>query len=131
MSILKAKELVTFNNELYFIVISFREPETSEELSLIKENYLFDIVLRKNEFIFLCKKIENAEILQEWIYNENIINSVVEDFLQKKEIKKTEDIDNYILEVNNNPKVIYSPIILRKIFLDKLMENVNVPEQIT
>lgn len=128
---IQGKEVILYENNLYFIVSQFREPESSEELSKIKSKTIHDIVLRKNEMIYLGLKIDDAEVLEEWVANESVIESLVSEFLQKKEIKKIEELDNYIVEINADPMIHLSPVILRKFFTEKLTENVDAIQQAT
>ena len=120
----KGQQVVDFNNEKFIVIASFKEPET-EILDRIKLKYLFDTMLRKDGIMYLCQKIDDAEILEELTWDENIINQKVIDFLQKKEIKKIEEVDNYLIEINSESVLKYDEEILRKLLLEKLTGEIN------
>jgi len=119
---------IKFQDELYFAFQKFQNPDEIT-LEKIKNEFIFDRILRKNNFIYLCNKIEEVEIISEYITSKFIITSVVEEFLNKKEFKKIEEIDNYILEINSDEKIQYDSEITKEILNSKLTESLNVIEK--
>lgn len=55
------KELITYNDELYWVYRKVKS-EHVKDAKLIKEFWMCDISLRNGEWIFFCKHIPNVEI---------------------------------------------------------------------
>lgn len=58
------KELVHFNNELYWVYRKVRA-EVVKDVDTIKQYWHCDVALRQGELIFFCRHIPNAEIVEE------------------------------------------------------------------
>lgn len=122
------KELINFQNDLFIVISKFNEPD-QETLEKIKKNYYFDIILRKNNIIYLCQKIPDAEIISTFIDSRNIIESIVLEFLNKKETIIKEDILDYINEINSSDSLKYDEIILKELLEKEILEKINARQQ--
>jgi len=122
------KELINFQNDLFIVISKFNEPD-QETLEKIKKNYYFDIILRKNNIIYLCQKIPDAEIISTFIDSRNIIEPIVLEFLNKKETIIKEDILDYINEINSSDSLKYDEIILKELLEKEILEKINARQQ--
>ena len=119
---------IKFQDELYFAFQKFQNPDEIT-LEKIKNEFIFDRILRKNDFIYLCNKIDEAEIISEYITSRYVITSVIEEYLNKKEIKKIEEVDNYLMELNSDEQLQFDSEITKEILNLKLTESLNVIEK--
>lgn len=59
------KQVINFNNKLYIVKRTFKDhPDfpTTEA----KEYYLADTVLRKEGILYICRTIEDAQVIEEY-----------------------------------------------------------------
>jgi len=118
--------IVKYQDNAYLVINSFQEPDI-ETLDQIKQQYSYDIILRKNNVIYLCQKIDDAEIISQIITDKKSIEIVIDEFLSKKENKKIEEVDNYLLEINSDEKIQYDSEISKELLTIKLStEKTNV-----
>ncbi|MCK9273172.1 hypothetical protein M0P65_06525 [Candidatus Gracilibacteria bacterium] len=118
--------IVKYQDNAYLVINSFQEPDI-ETLDQIKQQYSYDIILRKNNVIYLCQKIDDAEIISQIITDKKSIEIIIDEFLSKKENKKIEEVDNYLLEINSDEKIQYDSEISKELLTIKLStEKTNV-----
>lgn len=59
------KEIVAFNDKLYIIVRKFRD-HPDFPITEAKEYYMCDTVLRKEGILYVCRIIEEAQVIEEY-----------------------------------------------------------------
>lgn len=59
----REKQIVTFQGNLFIVYRTFRDhPNFPTEEA--KEHYMCDTVLRKDGFLYFCRKIEEAQVIE-------------------------------------------------------------------
>jgi hypothetical protein len=58
------KEIAAFNDKLYIIVRKFRDHPDFPTVEA-KDYYLADTVLRKEGILYICRTIEEAQVIEE------------------------------------------------------------------
>ena len=58
------KEIAAFNDKLYIIVRKFRDHHDFP-ITEAKEYYFCDTVLRKEGILYICRTIEDAQVIEE------------------------------------------------------------------
>lgn len=59
------KEIAAFNDKLYIIVRKFRD-HPDFPITEAKQYYMCDTVLRKEGILYLCRIIEDAQVIEEY-----------------------------------------------------------------
>jgi hypothetical protein len=59
------REVVAFNDKLYIIVRKFRD-HPDFPITEAKEYYMCDTVLRKEGILYVCRIIEEAQVIEEY-----------------------------------------------------------------
>lgn len=59
------REVVAFNDKLYIIVRKFRD-HPDFPITEAKEYYMCDTVLRKEGILYVCRMIEEAQVIEEY-----------------------------------------------------------------
>lgn len=59
------REVVAFNDKLYIIVRKFRD-HPDFPITEAKEYYMCDAVLRKEGILYVCRIIEEAQVIEEY-----------------------------------------------------------------
>ena len=58
------REVAAFNNKLYIVVLKFHD-YPNFPIAEAKEYYLADTVLRKEGILYICRTIEDAQVIEE------------------------------------------------------------------
>jgi len=59
------REIAAFNDKLYIIVRKFRD-HPDFPITEAKQYYMCDTVLRKEGILYLCRIIEDAQVIEEY-----------------------------------------------------------------
>ena len=112
---------VKFEDNLYIVAGRLNNP-IQEEITRYKDKCEFDIALRRNDSVYFGYKIEEPEIISEFIDNKNTIHDAVTIFLSGVVDKKIEEVDNYMGELNSSEKLKYDESLLRSTLTNELLK---------